>query len=153
MRFFTKELWCDCNSNNVEVREHANAEWIKNCNQYRIELDNTKKYLSESFWSMFQAREGLHDYLITRMDIETKNHQKRCVILIRKGNDSLRLILHELMSINIVADLQNFDRYLLTWGYSEIEYTPRNTLKLSIICEISKELSFECKSLELIVVQ
>ena len=149
MRFFTKELWSNCNSNNADVRERANAEWIKNSNEYRIELCNSKKHLSESFWSLFQAKEELHDYSIVKIDIEIKNNHRQGVVLLKNGRENLRLYLYELKSIKIDADLLNSDNSLLTWGYSEIEYTSKNTIKLSIICEINNELSFECKSIEL----
>lgn len=150
MQYFTKELWLQINSHNEEMRLQAEKDWNLRSMEYLQQFELAKKYLPQKFVKDFMDRNGLHDYSIVGIVLSHQLRASSCEIKLSNREETILLKMTEIKSFQIGIDSLDYCiNGNLLWGYSEFEITPRNTIRLSVICDIDKEIAIEFEKISL----
>lgn len=149
MRYFTKELSSRMNSCDESVRVQAEYEWKQNMRRYEDELEKVKKHLSSFFFKEYMQRQEFHDCYIEKISFLRERDKYRCEIYLYDGVENFYLTLLDVKRIQLgVISLENCVAGKLAWVYSELEWTNKRTILLSIDCGPENELQFECKEIK-----
>lgn len=150
MKYFTKELWADINSDNPQKRAYADKIWMINVKEYQKEFKKIKRYLPYSSLRLLQMCNEFHDYTISEIRFTQEKQSKNCIIRLNSGSESVCVAMKDISKVCISID--DFDGCIcgnLQWGYCEFSRDKMKRLHLSILCDIDKELSFAFKKIKI----
>lgn len=143
MKYFTSELWAAMHTS--EDQENIFLEWKKNDQEYENYLKEIKNYLPLNFLDHYHKNEGFHDFEIRSLSVEETNKLK---MTLRKDaiGKAFLISFQPISECTItIRDKENMICGKLGWGYCEFELVSPDQLKLSILCDISNEISVTFK--------
>lgn len=150
MQYFTKELWMRINSQNEDVRLKAEKDWESRSIEYQQQFELAKQHLPSKFIKDFMSRNGLHDYSIVEIVLTKQPRTSACELKLSIEEETVIIKLAEIHSLQIDIESLNYCiNGKLSWGYSEFEITPCNTIKLSVLCDINNEIAIEFEKISL----
>lgn len=150
MKYFTKELWADMNSEDPQKQSDANKTWIMHTKEYQNEFKKVKHYLPHSSLKLFQMYDSFHDYIVSEICFTQEKRVKNCIIHLNKGSESVCITMRDISKVHISID--DFDCCIcgnLQWGYCEFSRDKMKRLHLSVLCDIDKELSFAFRKIKI----
>ena len=145
MKYFSSDLWERINSPEKSIRDAAENEWKKREDEYRKQYESVKAFFPSSFLAEFIKHNGFHDFTI--VSIECLSEKREVSIHLSHGDAQCRLELKEISRIQL--DFACFENCICgkpAWGYSELDRTPDGRLKISVLCDVENEMSFEFAS-------
>ena len=129
MRYFTFALWQRLQQSDSEKAERR---WINNIRLYQSQLSNLKAQLGRRVYQFFTT-EGLHDGLITKIEIGKK---RSILILVQKLGISYELSFSGVSHWSIRYDQEtnslSFNE-IFEWSYEEFSRDAEGELKLEIL--------------------
>lgn len=150
MKYFTKELWSQINDIDDDVRQQAQQVWSQNTQKYQQEFEKVRNFFPSKFLKLFFSCNELHDYIIQRILLTSnKKGKQSCQLQMENGNEMFIIELCEIQCLNLnIASFESCINGQLRWGYCEFDAEDRDTLKMSVICDIENELNFVFKSIK-----
>lgn len=151
MRYFTKDLWCNLNSDIEEVQIQAEKEWEEHYDQYMLEFQQTSQLLSKRFVNSIKRRDYLHDYIIHNFSITNNGKGKYiCTMQLSNGNEVICISMRNVTQVKFdVTSFKNCVQGNLAWGYCEFSQSELGNIQLSVLCDLDNELFFEFKNISL----
>ncbi len=150
MRFYTKELWSGIQSPDASVRETAEKAWRENGRAYAQCFEQIKPRFSKQFLKDYTNRSGLHDDRITDISLKKEKRGYSCVFTLEDGDEVLELCLKKVGAVRIdVPTFTNCIQGALRWGYAEFAPVDEKTMNLSVLCDLTNELSLDFQTISL----
>lgn len=150
MQYFTKELWSRINSHNEDMRLQAEKDWNLRSMEYQQQFELVKKHLPPKFVNDFMVRNGLHDYSIVGIVLSNQLRASSCEFKLSNREETVLIKMTGIKSFQVGIDSLDYCiNGKLLWGYSEFEITPRNTTRLSVLCDINNEIAIEFEKISL----
>lgn len=149
MKYFTRELWRQINSEQESERIAAEQQWNKNDERYCKYISKIRSKLSSYIRLFLNRSMEFHDAPITEITFSQRGTEKTCRMKLDMPSGEIEMILHDVSSY--VVSLTSFQSAVagqLNWGFSEIKHTAGNRYRLSIAFDLDNELEVEFKSLE-----
>ncbi len=150
MKYFTKELWADMNSDDPQKRAYANKMWMAHAKEYQNEFKKVKHYIPHFSLKLFQMYDSFHDYIISEIRFTQEKRVKNCIIRLNRGSESVCITMRDISKVHISID--DFDGCIcgnLQWGYCEFSIDKMKRLHLSVLCDIDKELNFVFRKIKM----
>lgn len=149
MKYFSKELWKDLNSEEPERRKLAEQRWQTADEEYAKYFDGIKKRLPHSFIKTFLAHSGFHDYLIQCLSfIPAGGRDNCCEFTLFSPPYTIQLVFQNVTKLQCNVDgLSSCVGGELSWGYTEMEILLDKIIEMRILFDPENEMLIDCKKI------